>query len=155
MVCTEITVTYLILLPNNLHCNIFHMYSFILYMNVCMYVCVHKYVVGLGVERNSGTCHGRRVKARGKEAGVLVSFQDIALRMEHFCQACHQALSPTWSSLVVPSGMVLNVKILVTCILITPPLSLPRSIPLFLPLFLPNFDSYFFSPNSSSSICVS
>lgn len=154
MVCTEITVTYLILLPSNLHCNISHMYSFILYMNVYMYVCVHKYVVGLGVERNSGTCHGRCVKARGKAAGVHVSFQDIVLWMEHFGQACHQALSPTWSFLVVFSGMVLNVKILVTCILITPPLPLPRSIPLFLPLFLPNFDSYFFFPQLiKSNLC--
>lgn len=52
--------------------------------------------------------------------------------------------SSTFTHLVVFSGMVLNVKILVTCILITPPLPLSRSISLFLLLFLPNFNSYFF-----------
>lgn len=87
-------------------------------MYVYMYVCMHKYVVGLGLERSSGICHGRCVKIRGKAAGVTVSFHDKVLWMEHFCR---QALSPTWSSLVVFSEMILNVKILVTCILFTPP----------------------------------
>lgn len=132
-------MTYLILLPSNLQGNIFHIYSFILYMYVYMYVCMHKYGVGLGLEGSSGTCHGRCVKIRGKAAGVIVSFHDMVLWMEHFCR---QALSPTCSSLVVFRGMILNVKILVTCILITPPLPLSRS--LFLPFSYPTLILIFF-----------